>query len=402
MKIFQINSFFSAGGPPRIIEGIYHNLLEHGDDFILAAGREQPIPGMPVFHIGGKFHKYWHWLGSYFFDAQGFCSGKATHALISKIKEYKPDIIHLHNLHGYYLQIEVLFDFLKSSGIPVVWTLHDCWAMSGHCAHWDYINCNRWEHECHDCPQERKYPICRGLDRSESNYRRKRNAFCGVPSLTLVTPSQWLVDLTKRSFLREYPANVIYNGIDLNEFKPTTGTLKEYLPDDGKRIVLGVAQVWSEHKGLSTFVRLAETLAESHRIILIGVTKKDRKHLPGSIVALPRTKNVQELAEYYSAADVFVNPTLEDTFPTTNLEAMACGTPVITYRSGGSPESLAEQTGVVIPRGDFETLVKAIRKTVKTPEVQAACIARGREFDRKEKFSEYIRLYERLTTRSGK
>lgn len=399
MKVFFINSFFSAGGPPRVVDGIIQALHRHGGECVLAAGRETPPDNVPVVHVGGPLNKYRHWLASYWLDAQGLCSAGATRDLIRAMEQYHPDVIHLHNLHGYYLHIEVLFAYLKKAGIPVVWTLHDCWAMTGHCAHFDYIGCQKWLTGCFDCPQTGRYPVCRGLDRSRSNYIRKKAAFCGVPAMTLVTPSQWLCDLVGHSFLKEYPVRLIYNGIDLEHFFPHPGNLREELGLNGKKIILGVAQIWGERKGWDTFLELSQKLPPEYQIILIGVDEKQQRELPAGIIGVKRTKNIQELCAYYSIADVFVNPTLEEVLALTNLEALACGTPVITYNTGGSPECIDESCGIAVPRGDFEQLYQAIVTMNKSSYPAELCMKRAAKFSSEVKYQEYYRLYQDILSR---
>lgn len=396
MKVFIINSFFSTGGPPRIVDGVIHQLQEQGDEFVLAAGREVPPPDIQTIRIGTRLNKYWHWLGSRLWDAQGFCSRKATKKLVDEIKAYQPDVIHLHNLHGYYLHVEVLFDYLKHAGIPVVWTLHDCWTMTGHCSHFDYIHCEKWKSGCFQCPQTGCYPICIGLDRSRLNYARKKSAFCGVPGLTLVSPSQWLCDIVSQSFLRDYPLRLIRNGIDLSRFSPAQSDLKERLGLVGKKVVLGVAQVWGERKGLTAFLRLSEKLPDEYQIVLVGMTSEQQQKLPRKIIGIGRTSTVSELTEYYSMADSFVNPTLEDTSPLTNLEALACGTPVITYATGGSPECISEGMGLVVPRDDLDGLCRGILLQRKTPEISRRCIVQAGNFDSKKTFAKYCSLFQEV------
>lgn len=393
MKVLQINSFFSVGGPPRIVQGIYETLEANGHECVVAAGREKPYPGMKTIQIGTPLNKYWHLIMSRVFDAQGLSSMMATKRFVKQIEDYDPDVIHLHNLHGYYLNIEVLFGYLKSANKPVVWTLHDCWPFTGHCAYFDYIGCEKWKTACGECPQKSDYPVCNGVDGSRRNYLRKKEAFVGLDNLTIVTPSKWLGELVKESFLREYPIAVINNGIDLESFKPAESDFRKRYNITDKKIILGVAQVWGSRKGLRYFIELSSLLDDDFQIVLIGLTDKEKQFLPANIIGLSRTNSIQELIEIYTAADVFVNPTLEEVFGMTNVEALACGTPVITFDSGGSPECIDDSCGLVIKKTNAQALALAIKNLTNNMFSEDDCVNRAKLFENTTKYKEYLNLY---------
>jgi len=393
MKVLQINSFFSVGGPPRIVKGIYETLEANGHECILAAGRERPIEGMKIIKVGTPFNKYWHLFMSRMFDAQGLSSKLATKKLVNKIDEYNPDIIQLHNLHGYYINIELLFNYLKMANKPVVWTLHDCWALTGHCTHFDYVGCDRWKTGCFDCPQINEYPTCYFVDESKRNYEKKKKAFTDVKNMTIVTPSNWLAGLVKESFLGKYSVHVINNGIDLKIFKPTENEFKKHYGIEDKIMVLGVAQNWGERKGLYDFIKLAGKLDKAYQVVMVGLTDKQIKALPKNIIAIGRTKDSTELAQIYTAADMLVNLTVEDTFPTVNLESVGCGTPVITYDTGGSPECIDESCGIVIEKGDISGLINVIENLKEKPFNNDTCILRAKKYEKTDKYKEYLALY---------
>lgn len=395
MRVFIINSFFSVGGPPRIVKGIYDTLIENGDECIVAAGREKPIPGMNVYKIGSPINKYWHYMMSVLFDAQGFSSVIATKKLIDKIKDYNPDVINIHNLHGHYINIKILFNYLGKANIPVVWTLHDCWSFTGHCCNFEYVACDKWKSEgCHQCNQFREYPKSLFLDRSNRNYTIKKQLINRCSKLCIVTPSEWLASLVSESYLSGYKIQVIHNGIDLDLFKPTYVDIKNKYNISG-RIILGVAQNWGMRKGLDDFIKLRKLIDDSFIIILVGLTDKQIIGLPSGIIGLEKTNDLQELLELYTAADMFVNPTLEDNFPTVNIESLACGTPVITYNTGGSPEAVDQTCGIVLNNKTPESIADAIIKNIGSfaPET---CIKRAQLFDRKDKYREYITLFTKL------
>ncbi len=397
MKVLQINTVCGSGSVGRIAVDIVHMLEEEGDEGLIAYGRRKAPKGVPAYKFGSLPDMGFHVLHTFFAGTHGFASKGQTKKLIRKMEAYKPDIIHLHNIHGFYLDAEELFAYLKAAGRPVVWTLHDCWSFTGHCAHFDYIGCMKWKTGCSRCPQYREvYPYALFRDNSRENYVRKKAAFTGVPDLTVVTPSSWLGGFVKESYLGQYPVRVIPNGIDLERFSPGAGDLRERLHMEGKYIILGVAGMWEERKGYAYFEELAERLPDSFQIILIGLSRQKLKKLHPKIHGVMRTESMEELARYYSMADVYVNTTLEDTFPTTNLEALACGTPVITFATGGSVESVDEATGKIVPKGDTEGLIRAIREMQGEPVKGEACRRRAERYDKNDRFREYLSLYREL------
>ncbi len=349
--------------------------------------------------IGTKWDTYAHVVLTRIFDKHGLGSKRATREFLGVVEELDPDIIHLHNIHGYYLNVELLFDYLKVADKPVVWTLHDCWPFTGHCSHFDYIGCNKWRTQCFDCPQKNQYPSSKFLDNSKNNFSRKKVAFTGVRNMTIVSPSQWLAGLVRDSFLNEYPVKVINNGIDLDLFKPAKGRFRKRYGLEDKFVILGVTNVWTDRKGLLYFTELAGRLYQDEAIVLVGLTEKQKSFLPPNIIGIKRTNSVEELAEIYSDADVFINLTLEDNFPTTNLEALACGTPVITFDTGGSAESIDKTCGFIARQGSLDDTLSFIRIVKKNGKkvYEENCLNRARRlYDKKDRFADYISMYERI------
>lgn len=359
MKIFQINTVCGTGSTGRIAVDIAHVLQKEGHTSCIAYGRGQAPADVDSYKIDSLREVYAHALLSRLTDRQGLYSTAATGRLIQKIKEYNPDIIHLHNIHGYYLKYDVLFRFLSAYNKPVVWTLHDCWPFTGHCAYFDFVHCDKWKEGCYHCPQKSSYPASCFLDRSRKNYDLKKALFTKVEKLCIVTPSHWLAGLVKESFLGKYPVKVIHNGIDLHIFKPTLSNFRRENGLEGYKIILGVASPWTPRKGLSDFIKLSKMMDDHTRIVLVGLSDRQIKKLPPHIIGIKRTNNPQELAGLYTTADVFFNPTYEDNYPTTNLESLACGTPVVTYNTGGSPES-AGDTAVIIEKNDFKQILQEL------------------------------------------
>lgn len=327
----------------------------------------------------------------------GCFSVNATKKLICYLEKIQPEIVHLHNLHGDYISLPILFSYLKRTQVNVVWTLHDCWAFTGHCPHFDMINCDKWKVGCHSCPQYREYPQSY-IDNSRKMYKLKQEWFTGVKNMVIVTPSDWLAGLVKESFLKNYPVITIHNGIDLTVFKPVWGGVREkYGIKPNQNIILGVSFGWSVRKGLDIFVELARHLGDTYQIVLVGTDEKIDERLPNNIISIHRTSNRQELAELYTAADLFVNPTREDNFPTVNIEALACGTPVLTFRTGGSPEAVDTTCGSIVEKDDIDSIEREIiHMCTEWPHSPEACVKRAANFDKDVKFQEYIELYRRF------
>lgn len=399
-KLLQINSVVNSGSTGRIAEEIAHTAIASGWESYIAFGRNERYSESNLIRIGNDLGIKMHGLQTRLFDRHGLGSVKSTKLFIQQVDKIKPDIIHLHNIHGYYINIEILFNYLSKVDVPVVWTLHDCWSITGHCTHFSYVGCEKWRTKCYSCPQKNEYPASLFIDRSEKNYILKNELFNSLSNLTLVPVSQWLSDILKDSFLRKYPSSVINNGINTSVFKPTgNNEFRERYGLQNKFILLGVASIWSQRKGLEDFIELSKTLGADYQIILVGLTRKQKDQLPVEILGIERTESVEELAELYASSDVYINTTYEDTFPTTNLESLACGTPVITYNTGGSPESIDESTGIVVEQGNISKLVEAIRviKDNGKQYYSDACVNRvNRLYKKEDRYKEYIDLYESL------
>lgn len=399
MKVLQINSVCGIGSTGRIATDIHQILTEQGHESYIAYGRDLPKNCDTSIKIGNTFDNYTHVVLTRVFDKHGFGSKKSTKEFIREVELLDPDIIHLHNIHGYYINIEMLFDYLKRANKPVIWTLHDCWSFTGHCAYFDYSGCSKWKTGCHDCPDKKGYPTSMIVDNSKSNYQKKKELFSGIKNMTIVTPSKWLANLVKESYLREYPVMVINNGIDLNTFKPTQSNFREKYNLTDKFIILGVANVWDRRKGFEYFIELSAKLERDEVIVLVGLTEQQKKQLPHNIIGITRTTDIQELAGIYTTADIFVNPTLEDNFPTTNLEALACGTPVITFDTGGSVECIDESCGFVVKKGGIDEVFKIIQM-IKSKEqtffTQNLLERANTLYDKGKKYEGYIELYRKI------
>ena len=402
MKILQINTTVNSSSHGRIAEDIGKLLIDEGYQSFIAFGRGNRPSKSQIIKIGNEMDILLHVLSTRIFDRHGFGSTHATELFIKQIQYSKPNIIHLHNLHGYYLNIELLFEFLYISQIPIVWTLHDCWPFTGHCSFFEFANCDRWKKKCYNCPNIHEYPKSLFIDQSERNFKNKNTLFNLLNNLVIVTPSQWLANQLKNSFLSKYPVKVINNGIDLNIFKPTKddNVIKKY-GIKTKKIILGVASIWDKRKGYNDFIKLRKILNSDITIILVGLNEKEIKCLPQGIIGIKRTECIEDLVKLYSIADVFVNPTMVDNFPTTNIEALACGTPIITYNTGGSPEAIDNLTGKVVNKGDVYGLYHAITVILNDGKnmYRDNCRKRAKNlYDSKERYQDYIDLYQSMIT----
>lgn len=398
MRLLQIDTCLGTGSTGRITESIarlaqsqgWECTIVHGARFVKRPSCMQDIQSV------SKAGEYMHYVEGLLFDNHGLASRKATRKVVDQIKELKPDVIQLHCIHGYYLNYEILFEYLNSTNIPVVWTFHDCWAFTGHCAHFVSEGCEKWKKGCYNCPKKGGYPKSL-VDFSKRNYKLKKSLFTAKINLHIVPVSEWLAELTKESFLGAKDIRVIHNGVDIAVFKPS-GRLK-----NEKTRILGVSGVWTKSKGIDDFFRLREKLdREKYDITMVGLSSDQMKSLPEGITGIEHTESVQELAALYATSDVFFNPTYADTFPTVNIEALACGTPVLTYRTGGSPEAITPETGWVVEQGDLENAENIIKGLAMRDENEAntmrlSCRERAiTVFDKDKCFEKYLEFYKAL------
>lgn len=399
-KLLQINTVANSGSTGHIAEDIGNLAIANGWESYIAYGRNAQPSSSKLIRIGNKGDILFHVLVTRIFDLHGLASRYATKRFIKQIENIKPDVIQLHNIHGYYLNYKILFKYLANSEMPVVWTMHDCWAETGHCPYYTFVQCIVWQSKegCKNCPQKNGYPKCVLFSNAAYNFKQKKKYFnlLAETQLTIVTPSKWLSEEIAKSYLGHYRTVVINNGIDLNVFKPVLFEKNTY---DGKFIILGVANVWDERKGINDFIKLTDFLKNDEQIIMIGLSDNQRKNLPAKITGLSRTENLQELIKYYSLADVYFNASVEETFGMTNIEAQACGTPVIAYNSTAIPETFSEQTGILVERNNISAVydaIKKIRQTGKNHFYNKCIEYAANNFDKNVLFSEYINLYEKL------
>ncbi len=387
-KLLQINVVSNMLSTGKICEDIATVAISYGWESYIAYGRWAKPSVSHDRRVGGQLDMYEHYAEHRLFDNEGLASRRATKKLIKWIDEIKPDLIQLHNIHDHYLNYPILFKYLATLEIPIVWTQHDCWAFTGGCTYFDLYNCWKWKTICSECPEKRAI-FC---DRSKYQFNLKKQLIESVKRLTFVPVSNWLGDLIKESFHSKREVFTIHNGIDLSQFKPLPKTAS-----DNKFRIIGVAAVWHKRKGLDDFFKLRSMLSEDYEITLVGLNKKQIASLPEGIKGITRRSNTNEMVQLYSNADIFVNPTYSDNFPTTNIEALACGTPVITYNTGGSPESIDSKTGYVIKQGDLTCLANCIMQMNDKMLSSVDCRKRAElKFDKDKCYAKYVDLYNHL------
>lgn len=389
-KIVHINTFPNKA-TGSIMFSVHNELqkLDKWDSYVVWGRGRTPKDKVHEYNMQCGWEIMMHGVLSRIFDNTGFNSDYATERLLQKMEYLMPDIIQLHNLHGYYINVKMLFEWIKHRNIPVVWTLHDCWAFTGHCAYFDYANCNCWKNGCHDCVQKKSYPASLVFDNSKLNWLRKKELF-NYNQLHLVTPSIWLHDLVKESFLKKLPCSVINNGIDTDVFKPSS--INCHI--GGKFKILGVASEWTPRKGLHDFIQLYRMLNhEQIEMTIVGLTSQQIEALPEGIRGMTRTDNIEQLVSLYQEADMFFNPTYEDNYPTTNLEALACGTPVCTYRTGGSIESVNEGNGFVVEKNELGEVKKIIEERLHSRKMGLHLDIDRKRISKEYMAEQYIKLY---------
>ena len=408
-KLLQINPVIRVNtSTGRIMQEIGELAMQNGWECHIAYSKGRD--GIrecrsDIIPVGNKWSTAWHGIETRLFDRHGLASSHATRQFVRKIEEIRPDVVHIHNIHGYFLNYQILFDYLSKAGIPVVWTVHDCWLYTGHCYYYSFAGCERWQTGCHHCPQKKEFPTSLFCDRSRRNFEDKKAAFTSMPldRMTIVPVSEWIRNEMRRSFLSAYPFRVIHNGINTDIFNIYDDRqVRKTFGLGNRHILLGVASIWSREKGLDDFIRMAGMLNEDEVVVLVGIKPEDRKRLPDNVVGIARTENIRQLAELYAAADVFVNPTWQDNYPTVNMEAIACGTPVVTYRTGGSVEVITPATGMIVEQGNLNELLKSIREIESKGKAsyQEACRKYALlNFKKEDRYMEYMRLYEELRTK---
>ena len=404
-RLLLINVALNWGSTGKIVEGVGRLAASVGWEVYVAHGaRYKTTSALNDYQISTKASEITHFIESALSDRQGLGSRKDTKRLLKVIDSIEPDIVHIHNIHGCFINYPILFTYLKEKKIPIVWTLHDCWAFTGHCVYFERVSCNKWKTECFDCPQLKEFPSSYLLDGSRRNYLLKKKLFASIEELQITTVSLWLMGIVKESFLSKVPVTVVPNGIKTDVFKPVSRFKNGIrgLLFENKKILLGVATGFGERKGIKDYVHLAERLPSIYQIVLVGVMESDKKVLSNKIISLDKTEGVDQLIAFYSNADVLLSLSYEETFGMTIIEAMACGTPAIVYDNTAQPELITEETGKVVPTGDIESLVKAIEEVCSKPKESYvdACRKHALQYDESLTYQKYLDIYEAVINNS--
>lgn len=408
MKILQINSHYDQGGAARIAACIHRQLRAEGIESYVAYGRGRRSEESNVYQFDRLLEIYASVLLSRFVGLNGWWNRIATRRLIAYIRRIQPDIIHMHALHGYYLNFPMLFDYINEHNIPCVWTFHDCHAFVGNCGY--FFDCKKWQTGCRDCPYLHNYPVSQFFDFTHYMWKNKKKWFTEGDRKVIVTPSDWLTAEARKSFFGKYPCVTIHNGIDVtNTFYPRN--MEEcrkkygYTPQD--KLVLGIAVGYRDpRKGAKYILQMAKDLEDEAKVILIGWNKENDSLLEGltNVIPLPATESTEILAEYYSMSDVFVLPSLAENYATTSLESMACGTPVVGFDAGGISEQLKDRKGIAVKTGDQEAFTEAVRMALDSVKHQDGKLLQGEELARviqkensvEKMIGEYRKVYEKL------
>lgn len=395
MKVLLINGCCGIGSTGKIVSNIWSLLKTRGDEVKVAYGFGKAYVVSPedTYRINDKVGYYLHNAISRITDRAGFYSVCHTYKLLRFIDKYNPDIVHLHNLHGYYINIEMLFKYLAKKDIKVIWTIHDCWPVTGHCAHFSFEGCYKWQSECHDCTLLKEYPQCYLLDNSKRNFWDKARLYSNIRDLTITTPSEWLAHVVEKSvLLGKRKILPIPNGINLEQFKPTFSNMREkYGIKKDDKVLLGVSSVWYKKKGYEDFLKLSEILPSNYRLVLVGVTNKQISEMPINIIGITRTHDIQELSAIYTMADVFLNLSYEETMGLVTAEALACGTPAIVYDRTAVPEIVDSKSGIIVPAGDIQTVLEEIPNAILlSPD---DCLSRTRLYECNKQYNQILDLY---------
>ena len=398
-KLIQINTVCNTS-TGKLMGDIQRKANELGYETLSIVGRRKVFQDIRCEKIGNGVSFWIHVIINTVFDRQGYGSYFLTKKIVSRLRKENPDIIHLHNLHGYYINLPILFDFLsKEFKGKIFWTFHDCWPVTGHCAYFTAIGCEKWKNGCNKCPNKTEYPISLFLDASGKNYEDKRRMFNSLDNLIIITPSEWLAEIVKESYMNRYPVRVVNNGIDLKKFsyrKPQNEIFKKYGINKEKKTILGVASIWDARKGMKDFLLLAKFLSDEYQILLVGLSQKQIQGLPENIVGVKRTENQEELAMIYSLAQVFMNPSLEESFSLVTVEAIACGTPAIVLDTSAVKELVCDDNGIVLSRHEPEDYIKAIRKLEAKQLTRETIMETARKYDADAFAQKVIDLYEQM------
>lgn len=399
MRVLQINANFGFSSTGLIVKDIADQIKKDGLE-PFCAYQKTNAPVNNGYQIGNKFDWKLHAFFSRILGRQGYYSYFATKKFLKYIDKIKPDVIHLHNLHSNYININLLLKFIAKKDIPTIITFHDCWFFTGKCFHYVDFSCDRYKTGCGKCPKKKAPPKSLIFDFSSQVLKNKIKRLTAIPRLKIIGCSDWICNEAKNSLLKDCDISRIYNGVDINVFCPkNTENLRNELGASDNFLVLGMANKWFLDQNIS-LIEKVKTLPNT-KLILVGCNENQLRFLKenhSEVIGVGFVKDREELARYYSVADVFVNLTFADTLPTVNMESICCGTPVITYDGCGSPELVDKDCGVIVKKGDTDGIINALNNIRETD--FSDCYKIGQEkFDKNKCYKEYIKEYSRLCTR---
>lgn len=400
-KLVQFNPVANWGSTGRLTEDIGDVVMASGWESYIAFGRQFNPSKSHLLQVGGKWSVLSHTLKTRLFDRQGFGSYCATKKLLKQFDEIKPDVFQFHNLHGNFLNLPLVLKYATEKNIPIVWSLHDCWSMTGHCSHFISIGCEKWKTGCYKCPLKRKYPNSWLIDSSKRNYREKKALIQAVPRLTIISGSEWLAGIARESYFKGRDIRVIPDGIDTDIYQPRNNgdEIRKRLGLEGKFVIVATGTDWNEDKGLSDYGKLKKMLSEDYAIVLVGMNEEALAMVPEGVIGLPRTKSPQELSEYYSMADCVMSLSKRESFGLTPVEGFACGTPAIVYDTTALPELITPETGFVakfLDVADVKEKVELMREKGKAFYTKKCREIAEDKYDRRKCYHDYMEVYETL------
>lgn len=394
MKILFINGVVDYGSTGKIVRDLANASKKQGHEVLICYGRNEAIWPEDTFNFASKLSFTAHYFMSRIFGRNGLHSNVPTRRLLKTIEEFNPDIINLHNLHGYYINLKILFNYLKNRPhIKIIMTLHDCWWMSGSSAYYSFDGCKEWEEGCLVVNNPKSYPVNQFGLRQKKNFHMKVDLLSSLTNLQIITPSIWLKEECSKTYLRKYNVKCIYNGIDLTKFK-IGNEYENFSKSKDKIQLLGVANIWEKRKGLADFLELSKRLPSNYHITLVGLSKDQISNLPSNITGVERTNSFDELVNYYKHSDIYLNLSYEETLGMTTIESLACGTPVVVYDQTAVPEVIDETCGIISKAGDIDLLINNILSFDFQKFTEKRCINRALLFDKNKMVSEYLKMYE--------
>ena len=406
MKIVQINAVYEYSSTGRTTKEMHEHFLSKGiDSYVFCRNLSSPKDN--IYKIGGTCDYKFHSFMSHLLDAQGLFSSVSTSSVVKHLQKINPDVVILRNLHSNYINYPILLKYLASEDIPTIVVLHDVWTFTGHCCFYTEDRCNKWLTSCGHCPAIHKYNSSWIMDRSASNFKKKLSLFNSIPRLAVVGVSDWVTNEAKKSpvFANAKIFQRIYNWIDLKKFHPfDSSSLREKMGINNYFTVLSVAQGWNEAKGLFKIFEVANKMPDV-KFVLVG-RMAYYGIFPDNVISVGTTSNVQELAQFYSMADVFLVCSVQETFGKVSAEALACGTPVIANNSTANPEIADEKCGLSFNNNDVTEIISAIenmRSRLQNHDLKEICVQRAlNEFDFNKQIKKYLSLFKTFTNPNKK